>query len=55
MRHHDRSRYPMTLGSDEFFLLGDNVPVSVDSREVGSVGGGSILGKCLVTSPVVRD
>ena len=33
----DRDRYPLTVGPGQCFVLGDNVPVSVDSRDVGLV------------------
>ena len=38
---------PLTLGSDEYFCLGDNRPVSYDSRyeEVGPVHRSEIIGK----------
>ena len=37
LARHDRDRYPIRLGADECFLVGDNVPVSVDSRDWGPV------------------
>ena len=38
---------PLELGKDEYFCLGDNRPVSYDSRyeEVGSVHRSEIIGK----------
>ncbi|WP_146523253.1 S26 family signal peptidase [Stieleria varia] len=45
-RHHDRSRYPFTLSENECFVLGDNVPISVDSRTVGPIHLRSIQGTC---------
>lgn len=39
---HDRDRYPIRLGTDECFLVGDNVPLSVDSRDWGPVPVGSL-------------
>ncbi len=36
------------LGSDEYFVLGDNRRVSVDSREFGPVTLGQILGRVLL-------
>jgi type IV secretory pathway protease TraF len=35
--HDDRDPYPLTVGPGQCFVLGDNVPVSVDSRDVGLV------------------
>ncbi|WP_157593921.1 S26 family signal peptidase [Rubripirellula obstinata] len=43
----DRSKYPMLLDKDEYFVLGDNVPISVDSRDWGAVHRSKIL--CLVS------
>ena len=34
-----------TLGSDEYFVLGDNRPNSSDSRHYGPISGASILGR----------
>ena len=41
------AREPLTLGEDEYFCLGDNRPVSYDSRyeEVGPVERSEIIGK----------
>ena len=36
---------PITLGPDEYFVLGDNSPESVDSRHVGPVPREAIVGK----------
>ena len=41
---------PIDLKEDEYFLLGDNRPVSLDSRDekVGVVRGNAIIGKAIV-------
>jgi len=36
-----------TLGRDEFFVLGDNMPISKDSRDFGSIKRGDIKGKVI--------
>ena len=36
---------PVTLGEDEYFLMGDNRPISKDSREVGPIKEDDILAK----------
>ena len=46
--HDDRAPYPLRLGPDQWFLLGDNVPVSIDSRQWGPLTGSRLMG------PVVR-
>ena len=43
-RTDDRSRYPMRLASDEYFVVGDNVPVSIDSRDHGPIRRDQIIG-----------
>ncbi len=40
-----RARYPMKIGDHQLFILGDNVPVSVDSRDFGPVSMTSLLGR----------
>ena len=35
--HDDHTCYPMELANDEYFVVGDNVPVSLDSRNFGVI------------------
>lgn len=42
--HDDRDRYPLRIAPDEYFVLGDNVPVSIDSRDVGPISAARIVG-----------
>lgn len=37
--------YPMLLGEDEWFVVGDNVPLSIDSRYWGAVISDEIMGR----------
>ncbi|QEG00599.1 Peptidase S26 [Stieleria maiorica] len=37
--------YPITLAADDVFVVGDNVPVSVDSRTVGPLKQSAVVGK----------
>ncbi len=43
-RRDDRKQYPLPISYGQLFLLGDNVPVSVDSRNTGLVPLENILG-----------
>ncbi len=43
--HDDRSRYPIRLGSSEYFVVGDNVPVSLDSRDFGVIQERAVKGR----------
>ena len=40
----DPSTYPLTLGDNEYFVVGDNTPISIDSRSIGTVTGQQIDG-----------
>jgi signal peptidase I len=42
---------PVTLGSDQYFLLGDHRRVSIDSREFGPVAREAILGRVILRVP----
>lgn len=44
-RRDDRSIYPLILDKNEFFVLGDNVPISIDSRDFGPIRRSQILGR----------
>ena len=43
--HDDRARYPIRLGRREYFVVGDNVPVSLDSRDFGVIQERAIKGR----------
>ena len=45
MRPHDKNQYPITLGESEYYLLGDNVPLSMDSREWGPMPEALLIGE----------
>jgi signal peptidase I len=38
---------PVTLGSDEYFVLGDNSTQSIDSRHIGPIQREAIVGKVM--------
>lgn len=40
----DRTPYPLTVPPDQCFVLGDNVPISVDSRNIGTIPLANIVG-----------
>ncbi|MDR1805547.1 MAG: signal peptidase I [Clostridium sp.] len=41
-------QFPLLLGADEYFVLGDNREVSHDSRRIGAVARGSLLGRVVI-------
>ncbi len=43
-RRDSEAMYPLTLKQDECFIVGDNVPISVDSREFGPLSMDHIVG-----------
>ena len=45
-KRHDEKLYPIQLGDDEVFVVGDNVPTSIDSRDVGPLKLDSVVGVC---------
>jgi signal peptidase I len=49
--HDEAELAPVTLGSDEFFLLGDHRRVSIDSREFGPIRRDAILGRVILRVP----
>ena len=50
--HDDHTCYPIELGSGEYFVVGDNVPVSLDSRNFGVIQDRDIKGRvALIDSP----
>ena len=40
----DRTKYPLKLAADQYFVVGDNVPVSIDSRLWGPVNADQFIG-----------
>ena len=49
-----RALYPLRLGANEWFLVGDNVPVSVDSRDWGAIPLDQVLGRVIRSDPPGR-
>ena len=48
-RDDDMEDFTYALGSDEYFVMGDNRGDSIDSRVLGSVGRYQIMGKTKIT------
>ncbi len=48
-RHPQAVKLPLVLGGDEYFVVGDNVPLSLDSRHHGPVNRRDLLGKVIDT------
>lgn len=44
----DRTKKVTTLGADEYFMMGDNRPLSLDSRMIGPITRDKIVGRTLV-------
>ena len=44
----ERSKKVATLGVDEYFMMGDNRPLSLDSRQIGPIKRTQIIGRTLV-------
>jgi Signal peptidase, peptidase S26 len=42
--HDDRTKYPLAVEPATYFVLGDNVPVSIDSRDFGLIAKEDIVG-----------
>ena len=54
-RNDDMEDFTYDLGSDEYFVVGDNRDDSIDSRVLGSVGRHQIMGKTKITLfPITR-
>jgi len=43
-----KSEFSITLKDDEYYLLGDNRPVSKDSREIGPFSRKQITGEVII-------
>lgn len=48
----DSDNMSVVVGVNEVFVMGDNRPVSLDSRQIGCLGVDDIVGKLFVKSPV---
>lgn len=47
LQYRDTSNYDIMLQEDEYFILGDNRPVSKDSRYYGAINSSNIKGKII--------
>lgn len=50
-RDHEASGYPRSLGPEQAFVVGDNVPLSVDSRDWGPIDRSEIVGRIVIATP----
>ena len=48
LNNEGKSEFKITLKDDEYYLLGDNRPVSKDSRDVGAFARKQITGKVII-------
>ena len=48
LNNEGKSEFKITLKDDEYYLLGDNRPVSKDSRDVGAFTRKQITGKVII-------
>jgi len=50
--HDDTAGFPILLAEDQYYVVGDNVPVSIDSRTFGPIKTNQIIGKVERTNRV---
>lgn len=53
--HHASILFPTKLGEEEYFAMGDNVPLSVDSRHTGPLQRSAIIGKVVQETNLPAD